>query len=124
MSRLRRIDPSRRRRGAASVVLSALLLLLVTAATATTMRGQWAAHQAAEAHRLLQTLHAALDAAESLPADTLAKDIRLPVEETADHSILVSIRHNGDHPPTLEASEYRNDKIIRSVQRPLKRTPQ
>ena len=122
MSRLRQNVPARRRRGAASVVLSALLLLLVTATAATTMRGQWAAHRASETHRLLQTLHAALDAAESLPAETLAKGIRLPIEETGDHSIVVSIRENGGDPPTLQASEFRGDKIIRSIQRQLRET--
>ncbi len=107
------------RRGAASVILTAILLLLVTATALTTMRGQALAQKANQTKQSTQRLNAALNAAESLPVDVLDVGLRLTMDETTDHAIVISRLRNDQGGMTLQGAEQIGDKTIQTVRRQL-----
>jgi type II secretory pathway component PulK len=106
-----------RRRGAAVVVLSLVLLVMVTATVVTTMRGQWARRKATEEYQSRRTLVAALDAAGSLPKDSLSKGIRLSLDDTKnvaaknEHSISISLVEMEGATSKIVATERFGEKI-------------
>ena len=108
-----------RRRGSASILISLAVLIAVTATTAITMRGlatQRLNRQQEDSRRIL---HAAIDAAKNLSSETLQTGIRLPIDESSNHYVTVSLPFVDRAAGAMAANEERDGKIIQSIKKPF-----
>jgi type II secretory pathway pseudopilin PulG len=114
------------RRGAAAVVLSLALLLIVTTTMVTTLRGQWAGRQAREAMQSRHTLLTAIDAAKTLPQETLAAGLRLPLNvgqgsaSSEERIVFLSLIETSEGSWKIRAAEQMGDAVFSEVVRDWK----